>query len=125
MKSSQAARPRRRPQRHWLAIAMMAALALPGSASAAPQVKATPDGSKLPGFPEANQLVNGILAFSALATLAAFLVGAGAWALGSLTQNYRAAGAGKTAVLASIVAAILVGSAVAIINFFLAAGPGA
>lgn len=108
-----------------MAAAMLTVGVLPTRASAAPQVKATPDGSKLPGFPEANQLVNGILAFSALATLAAFLVGAGAWALGSLTQNYRAAGAGKTAVLAAIVAAILVGSAVAIINFFLAAGPGA
>lgn len=122
-------RGRRRTRARWLG-ALTAAVALATPASAFGQagdrefrVSARPDGSGLPGFTEAGALVNGILAFAALGTLAAFIVGGVLMAFGGLTSNYRASGHGKSALLAAVIGALFVGAAVPIINFFLDAGP--
>jgi hypothetical protein len=50
------------------------------------------------------------------------VVGAGAWALGSATSNVSWADRGKSATIIAALAALLIGGAAAIINFFFNAG---
>jgi hypothetical protein len=52
------------------------------------------------------------------------MIGAVSWALGRHAGNYRVTETGKSTVLVSMVGAVLVGGAAAIINFFLGAGAG-
>jgi len=54
--------------------------------------------------------------------LVALVLGAVLWALGSHTQNMHQSTQGRRAVLTSIVAAILVGAAPELINFFFKTG---
>jgi len=52
----------------------------------------------------------------------ALLLGAVLWAIGSHTQNMHQSTQGRRAVLTSLVAAILIGAAPELINFFFNAG---
>jgi hypothetical protein len=52
----------------------------------------------------------------------ALLLGALLWAIGSHTQNMHQSSQGRRAVLTSLVAAILIGAAPELINFFFNAG---
>ena len=54
--------------------------------------------------------------------LVALLLGAVLWAIGSHTQNMHQSSQGRRAVLTSLVAAILIGAAPELINFFFNAG---
>ena len=57
-----------------------------------------------------------------IAALVALLLGAALWALGSHTQNMHQSAQGRRAVVASLVAAVLIGAAPALVNFFFHAG---
>jgi hypothetical protein len=78
----------------------------------------SPNSNGLPGLPALRQLVGALLTFGLVACVAAFVISAAAWALGSFNNNAHYAGKGKTGCLVAAGAATLIGSANAIIRFF-------
>jgi hypothetical protein len=81
-------------------------------------VSAHPNPSGLPGSNVLQQLVNGAEAWAlAIALLGAF-VGAALWAVASHTHNHHYAGRGRMAALISGAAALVVGAAPGLVNFF-------
>lgn len=87
-----------------------------------PVVTLTPTMSGLPGGTALQGLVNGLGAWALVFSLVALVVGAAVWALGAHSRNYHQSFVGRRAVLVSAIAALLVGAAPALINFFYAAG---
>jgi uncharacterized protein DUF6112 len=87
-----------------------------------PRISVNPNPSDLPGGHVIQQLVDGLAGWALFGALAALLISAVVWALGSNSGNYHAAGRGKTGVLISALCALLVGAAPALINFFNALG---
>lgn len=87
-------------------------------------VQLSPSISSLPGSAALQQLINGIGGWALAGALVALVVGAGLWALGSHTQNMHQSAAGRRAVLTSLVAALLIGAAPALIDFFFKTGLG-
>lgn len=85
-------------------------------------VAGNPDPSQLPGGAVLQQFTNGIMGWSLVLALIALVVSAVSWALGSNSNNYQYAVAGRRGVLISGLAALLIGAAPAIINFFFNAG---
>jgi len=85
-------------------------------------VSLNPSTSDLPGSAALQQLANGIAAWALVGALVALLLGAGLWAVGSHTQNMHQSSQGRRAVLTSLAAAILIGAAPTLINFFFSAG---
>jgi Family of unknown function (DUF6112) len=87
-------------------------------ASSMAAVSAHPDPAGLPGSNVLQQLVNGTEAWAlAVAVLGAF-VGAAVWAVASHTQNHHYAARGRMAALISGAAALVVGAAPGLVNFF-------
>ena len=81
-------------------------------------VSAHPDLRGLPGSNVLQQLVNGAESWAlAIALLGAF-VGAGLWAVASHTHNHQFAARGRMAALISAAAALIVGAAPGLVNFF-------
>jgi MFS family permease len=89
------------------------------------EVSLNPDPSQLPGGGTLQQLTNGIGGWALIAALVGLVIGAAAWALGAHSQNYQQSYIGRRTVLVSGVAALLVGAAPAIVNFFFRAGVSA
>ncbi len=87
-------------------------------------VNLAPDTSSLPGGGTLQQLANGVAGWALVLALVALVIGAAAWALGAHAQNYQQSMVGRRAVLVSGVAALLIGAAPALINFFFHAGTG-
>lgn len=85
-------------------------------------VKLNPDLQGLPGGGTLQELVNGVAGWALIGSLAALVIGALAWALGSHSHNVHQSMAGRRAVLASGAAALLIGASPALINFFFHAG---
>ena len=87
-------------------------------------VTLTPTPGNLPGGAVLQQLTNGIGGWALIGALVALVIGAAAWALGSHAQNYQQSFTGRKTVLVAGLAALLIGAAPAIINFFFHAGQG-
>jgi hypothetical protein len=85
-------------------------------------VSMTPSMSQLPGGSTLQGLVDGLGAWALVAALVGLVIGAAAWALGVHSQNFQQSLVGRRAVLVSGAAALLIGAAPAIINFFYGAG---
>ncbi len=85
-------------------------------------VTLTPDGTKLPGFPVLQDLANGLGGWALMAAMAGLVIGAVMWAFGHYSQNYQQAYNGRRGVLVSGLAAVLIGGAAQIVNFFLHTG---
>jgi hypothetical protein len=86
--------------------------------SLATAVTAHPNLTGLPGSNVLQQLVNGAEAWSlAIALLGAF-IGAGLWAVAAHTHNHHYAARGRMAALVSGAAALVVGAAPGLVNFF-------
>jgi hypothetical protein len=81
-----------------------------------------PNPSNLPGGSALQQLTNGLGGWALIFSLIGLLIGAASWALGSHTQNYQQSFFGRRAVLVSGLAALLIGAAPALINFFFHTG---
>ncbi|HXM56696.1 MAG TPA: DUF6112 family protein [Candidatus Dormibacteraeota bacterium] len=81
-------------------------------------VSLNPDPSQLPFSGTLSDLVNGLAAVSLTIALGAFAYGGASWALGNATGNMGWAERGKQAVLVAALAALLIGAAAIIINFF-------
>lgn len=88
----------------------------PGAAGA--QVAARPDPSGLPGTAKLQQLVNGAYLWVLLLTLAALIVAAVIWAWGSHSNNVRASSDGRRGVGVALLAALIVGAAPMLVNWF-------
>lgn len=86
------------------------------------QVEAEPDPSQLPGGQVLQDLTNGIMGWGLILALVALVLSAVTWALGSNSQNYQYTMVGKRGVVVSGLAALLIGAAPAIINFFFDTG---
>ncbi len=87
-------------------------------------VSLTPSPSSLPGGSTLQMLVNGIGWWALIFALLGLLVGAAAWALGAHSQNYQHAYVGRRMVLVSGLAALLIGAAPEVVNFFFTTGRG-
>ncbi len=87
-------------------------------------VTLNPSPTNLPGSAALQSFANGIAGWGLIAALIAMVIGAVLWAIGSHSQNIHQSMAGRRAVLTSVVAAVLIGAAPAIINFFFATGKG-
>jgi len=87
-------------------------------------VTVSPDASGLPGAPALQRIINGVAAFAGGLLVIGLMAGAAFWTLGHHSGNYRAAEAGKMAMVTAMVGGIVVGGAAGIINFFLHAGAG-
>ncbi|MBO0693869.1 MAG: hypothetical protein J2P58_13280 [Acidimicrobiaceae bacterium] len=80
------------------------------------------DTSALPGESTLGHLANGIGTFALIAAMIGVIVGAVMWAFGHYSQNYQQALNGRRGVLVSGLAAVLIGAAPVLINFFLGIG---
>ena len=80
-------------------------------------VSATPDPTALPGSNVLQQIVNGAEA-GALATACGRFVGAGLWAVASHTNSHQYTARGRMAALVSAAAALVIGAAPGLVNFF-------
>jgi Family of unknown function (DUF6112) len=81
-------------------------------------VSATPDMTGLPGSNVLQQIVNGADAWALALTLLGALVGAAVWALASHGGNHHYAARGRMAALISAAAALVIGAAPGLVNFF-------
>jgi Mn2+/Fe2+ NRAMP family transporter len=81
-------------------------------------VSAHPDLRGLPGSNVLQQLVNGAEAWALVIALLGAFVGAALWALASHSHNHHYAARGRMAALTSAAAALVVGAAPGLINFF-------
>jgi MFS family permease len=85
-------------------------------------VTLTPDPGNLPGGSVLQTLANGLGGWALVAALVGLVVGAALWALGAHAQNYQQSFVGRRTVLVSALAALLIGAAPALVNFFFHAG---
>jgi Family of unknown function (DUF6112) len=76
----------------------------------------------LPGGGTLQQLANGLAGWALIGALVALVVGALAWALGAHAHNVHQSMSGRRAVLTSGAAALLIGAAPVLINFFFQQG---
>jgi hypothetical protein len=85
-------------------------------------VSLDPSLTALPGGGTLQSLVNGLGAWALIAALVGLVIGAAAWALGVHAQNFQQSMVGRRAVLVSGLAALLIGAAPTIVNFFFGQG---
>ena len=88
------------------------------------EVVLTPNASALPGSGTLQQIANGIAGWGLVLSLVAVVIGAVAWAMGSHSQNLHHAVTGRRAVMVGGAAALLIGAAPILVNFFVHAGRG-
>lgn len=87
-----------------------------------PLVNMHPDPNQLPGSHVLNHLVDGLDSWALIAAMVGLVIGAVMWAFGHYSQNYQQAYNGRRGVLVSALAAVLIGGAPAIVNFFVSQG---
>ncbi len=78
----------------------------------------SPDTSQLPGADVLQNLTNGIGGWALVAALVGMVIGAVAWAFGQHSQNYQQAYSGRKGVIISGAAALLIGAAPHVVQFF-------
>lgn len=81
-------------------------------------VSANPDPAGLPGSNVLQQIVNGADAWALAITLLGAFVGAAMWAVASHTNSHHYAARGRMAALVSAGAALVIGAAPGLVNFF-------
>ncbi len=85
-------------------------------------VNVSPIAGGVPGGAAIQSIADGIAWWALLLSLLGLVVGAASWALGSHSSNYQYATAGRRSVIVSGLAALVIGAAPALINFFFNAG---
>lgn len=90
--------------------------------AAVQNVSLKPSADGLPGSKVLQDLVNGLAFWGLLAALAGIVIGCIVWAAGSHGHNSHMAGRGRLGTLACAGAALLIGAAPALVNFFAEAG---
>jgi hypothetical protein len=84
----------------------------------------SPNDDGLPGVGEAEKIVGALLTFGVIAAVAGLGLSAIVWAVGGNSSNPQLAHRGKSGVLVALVAAVLIGGADVLIQFFWHAGAG-
>ncbi len=92
------------------------------AATLTPAAAFSPTAGKLPGGSVLQSLVDGLGGWALILALAGLVIGAALWAVGSHSQNYQQSFTGKRAVLVSGFAALLIGAAPVIVDFFFHTG---
>ncbi len=90
--------------------------------AAVKDVKLDPRPGGLPGSEVLQGLVDGLGFWALIASLVALIVGAAVWAWASQSNNHHHAANGRRATGVAALAALLIGAAPALINFFAEAG---
>lgn len=85
----------------------------------------SPDSSGLPGTHTLLLLLGGLQFDAVLAAIAGVIIGAAVWAVSSHSNNYQGASRGRSAVLASGAAALLIGFGPALVQALFSTGQGA
>jgi hypothetical protein len=81
-----------------------------------------PNTTGLPGIALVSSIVGALLTVGLIACVAGLVLAAIIWAIGHHSANPSIAGRGKTGVLVALVAAVLVGGANVLVDFFVKAG---
>ena len=84
----------------------------------AADVTATPDPGGLPGSAVLRQIVDGVEAWALSISVLGAFVGAGVWAVASHTNSHHHAARGRMAAIVSAAAALVIGAAPGLVNFF-------
>ena len=87
-------------------------------------VRLNPKPEALPGAGTLQHLANGLAGWALIGSLVAVVIGAVTWALSSHSQNIHGAVSGRRTVMVAGAAALLIGAAPILINFFFHAGTG-
>jgi hypothetical protein len=82
----------------------------------------SPNKNGLPGTAEAERIVGALLTYGLIASVAGIAIAASSWVFGSHISNPHLANRGKTGVLVSCLAALLIGGANLLVAFFASAG---
>ena len=77
-----------------------------------------------PGSAPCRNMVGALLTVGLIACVAGLVIAAIVWAIGSHSSNPHLAGRGKSGVLVAFVAAVLIGGANVLVDFFVATGKG-
>lgn len=96
---------------------MITVLTTAAVAAAPPKVTVNPNPTSLPGSPQLQQLIDGLAFWMLLAAVASVLIAAGTWGLATHSNNHQWSARGKSGLLVSVAAALVIGAAGAIINF--------
>jgi hypothetical protein len=88
-------------------------------------INVTPNASGLPGSGSLVSLLGGLQFDAELASIAAVIIGAAVWALSSHSNNYQGASRGRTAVIVSAIAALLIGFGPDLVGWFFNLGQSA
>jgi len=91
-------------------------------AAGGPTVTVHPNTTTLPGINTLNGIVGSLLTIGLIAALAGLVIAAIVWSLGHHSSNPQLAGRGKAGVLVAFAAAVLIGGAVVLTNFFAGIG---
>lgn len=83
-----------------------------------------PNSTGLPGISSLSNMVGALLTVGLIACVAGLVLAAIVWAIGSHSSNPHLAGRGKSGVLVAFVAAVLIGGANVLVDFFVATGKG-
>jgi hypothetical protein len=94
----------------------------PVTVFAVKNVTLNPDANGLPGSKVLQSLVDGLAFWALIASLAALVAGAALWAWAAHAQNHQYSANGRRAAGVAALAALLIGAAPALINFFADAG---
>ena len=78
----------------------------------------------LPGISTLSNMVGALLTVGLIACVAGLVLAAIVWAIGSHSSNPHLAGRGKSGVLVAFVAAVLIGGANVLVDFFVTTGKG-
>jgi hypothetical protein len=90
----------------------------PAAALGAGAVSAHPSLTSLPGSNVLQKLVNGTEAWALAVALLGAFIGAALWAVAAHSHNHHYAARGRMAALVSGAAALIVGAAPGLVNFF-------
>ncbi len=83
-----------------------------------------PNSTGLPGISTLSNMVGALLTVGLIACVAGLVIAAIVWAIGSHSSNPHMAGRGKSGVLVAFIAAVLIGGANVLVDFFVATGKG-
>ncbi len=85
-------------------------------------VKVNPKAGGLPGSGVLQNMIDGLAFWALLGCVAGMIVGAVVWALASHSNNHHYSANGRSGLLVSAIAALVIGAAAALVNFFAEAG---
>jgi hypothetical protein len=84
----------------------------------------SPNSTGLPGIGALSNMVGALLTVGLIACVAGLVIAAIIWAIGTHSSNPNLSGRGKSGVLVAFAAAILIGGANVLVDFFVSTGKG-